>query len=192
MSQSASRLAEHLIHLSRAGCAAGEGDALTPAQWAALRFVASANRRSATPGAFARFHGVTKGTASQTVRALIRKGLVEAEPGAGDARSRMLTATPAGRAKLGDDPIAPLVCAIDAMEPHERRDFERALGALAGRLHTVSAHRSVFGVCAACRNLERGSDGPPQCRAYDEPVAPEQAERFCEAFDPHPGGRSDP
>lgn len=184
MSQKPSRIAEHLIHLGRSGCAAGEADTLTPAQWAALRFVASANPRSATPGAFARFHGVTKGTASQTVRALIRKGLVDAHPGSADARARVLTLTAAGRAKLDDDPIAPLVCAIDAMHPREQRALENALGALAARLHGVSAHRSVFGVCAACSNLERRSGQPPRCRAYDEPVRGEQAERFCEAFKP--------
>src|SRR5229473_1715168 len=47
---------------------------LSPAQWMALRFFARANSFSRTPSAFAEFQATTRGTASQTIKALEAAG----------------------------------------------------------------------------------------------------------------------
>ncbi|MEE8171570.1 MAG: MarR family transcriptional regulator, partial [Alphaproteobacteria bacterium] len=50
---------------------------LSPAQWEALRFIARANRYSSNPTALAKFLGSTKGTVSQTLISLEKKGYVQ-------------------------------------------------------------------------------------------------------------------
>ena len=64
---------ERLARLMRAA----EHDAgLNPAQWEALRYLSRAIRFSNSPGALTRYLGATKGTISQTVIALERKGFI--------------------------------------------------------------------------------------------------------------------
>ena len=62
---------ERLARLMRV--AEHDGD-LNPAQWEALRYLARANRFSNSPAALTRYLGATKGTISQTLMALDRKG----------------------------------------------------------------------------------------------------------------------
>ena len=65
-----------LERLARVMRAREHEDGLNPAQREALRYLARANRFSNTPGALTRYLGATKGTISQTVMALERKGLI--------------------------------------------------------------------------------------------------------------------
>lgn len=77
-------LIERLVRLLRSE----EFDSgLIPAQWEALRYLARCNRFSDSPAALAAYMGSTRGTVSQTVRALERKGLVEKTPRQGEGRS---------------------------------------------------------------------------------------------------------
>src|SRR5581483_1540762 len=59
---------------------------LNPAQWGALRFLARANPSARTTTVFARANGTTQGTATQTISALVRKGLVSRSPDPEDRR----------------------------------------------------------------------------------------------------------
>ena len=65
-----------LERLARVMRAREHEDGLNPAQWEALRFLTRANRFSNSPGALTRYLGATKGTISQTVMALERKGFI--------------------------------------------------------------------------------------------------------------------
>jgi len=49
---------------------------LLPVQWEVLRYLRRANRFSRTPAALTAYLGLTKGTVSQTLRALEGRGLV--------------------------------------------------------------------------------------------------------------------
>src|SRR3546814_12275625 len=51
-------------------------DGLNPAQWEALRFLATANKYSRSPTALAEYPGATKGPGSQTLIALEPKALI--------------------------------------------------------------------------------------------------------------------
>lgn len=77
---------------------------LNPAQWSALRYFADADDKESTPSAFARTHRATKGTVSQTLIALARKGLVEKITDAKDGRSITVKLTATGTALLEKDP----------------------------------------------------------------------------------------
>ena len=67
---SARETAELLLLLGRLVQAEGYHGDLSPAQWMALRFFARANSFSRTPSAFAEFQATTRGTATQTIKAL--------------------------------------------------------------------------------------------------------------------------
>ncbi|MFB6261826.1 MAG: MarR family transcriptional regulator, partial [Thiohalorhabdaceae bacterium] len=64
----------------------GASSGLTPAQWSALRFFASANRFSRTVSAFAAYNVTSRGTASQTIKALERHGYLRRETVTADKR----------------------------------------------------------------------------------------------------------
>jgi len=71
--------------------------ALQPAQRAALEYLARCNRLSNTPAAVTEFLQLTKGTVSQTLGVLARRGLVEKRRDGTDRRVVRLALTPAGR-----------------------------------------------------------------------------------------------
>ena len=81
---------------------------LNPAQWAALRHVATANESARSIGAFARLNRTTPSSASQTIGALVAKGLLTKEAGQ-DGRERILRLTPKGIAMLRRDPLKNIV-----------------------------------------------------------------------------------
>jgi DNA-binding MarR family transcriptional regulator len=95
---------QSLDHVSRLLTAICYSHGLNPAQWSALRYFADARAERRTPSAFARNHRATKGTVSQTLIALSRKGLIEKITDARDARSVSVQLTDAGSAMLTKDP----------------------------------------------------------------------------------------
>lgn len=153
---------------------------LKPTQWEALRFLARANRVSRSPGALTGFLGVTKGTVSQTLQALERKGLIEKTTADGDRRGVKLDLTDAGRALLADDPLGDLDASLAAMPPEARDALNVALGSL---LKDMLARRGgrAFGVCRTCRHFRRdhGQGAPHFCALLDAPLSPEDSEQIC-------------
>ena len=93
-----------LARLARLMRSAEHEIGLNPAQWEALRFLDRCNENSNSPIALTRYLGATKGTISQTVIALVKKGLVEKTSRAGERRSVALSLTDAGREMLQEDP----------------------------------------------------------------------------------------
>ncbi len=173
----ATALLERLSRLIHNDAHAG---GLKPTQWEALRFLARANRVSRSPGALTGFLGVTKGTVSQTLQALERKGLIEKTTAEGDRRGVKLDLTPAGRAMLCEDPLTDLDASLAAM-PTEARD------ALCASLETLImdmlARRGgrAFGACRTCRHFRREHKrgAPHFCGLLDAPLSREDVELIC-------------
>ena len=121
-----------LERLARVMRAREHEDGLNPAQREALRYLARANRFSNTPGALTRYLGATKGTISQTVMALERKGLIA--KAARDARKSVrLTLTDKGRETLASDPWIELEAAVEELGGKTRRRMQRGLEQLLAR-----------------------------------------------------------
>ncbi len=93
-----------LARLARLMRSAEHEIGLNPAQWEALRFLSRCNKNSNSPIALTRYLGATKGTISQTVIALVNKGLVTKTNREGERRSVALTLTDEGREFLKEDP----------------------------------------------------------------------------------------
>ncbi|MBF0336007.1 MAG: MarR family transcriptional regulator [Alphaproteobacteria bacterium] len=103
---------------------------LNPAQWAALRYFSGAGPGARSVTAFARHHATSKGTASQTIAALIRKGLLARVRDASDRRVLRFDPTMAGRHLLGHDPMNLVADAIAALPDQD----QHSLAALAEKV----------------------------------------------------------
>jgi len=100
----AAEVVADLARLARLMRSAEHEIGLNPAQWEALRFLSRCNENSNSPIALTRYLGATKGTISQTVIALVNKGLVSKTNREGERRSVALTLTDEGREYLKEDP----------------------------------------------------------------------------------------
>jgi len=124
--RSARALAARLEQLARVLANRALARGLNSAQWTALRYLATADERARHVGAFAEFHLTTASSASQTLSALVRKGLVAKRPG-GDARRRTLSLTDAGRQMLAHDPLSEILARLDNLSDQQFNALADAL-----------------------------------------------------------------
>jgi DNA-binding MarR family transcriptional regulator len=127
-------LIERIFWSTYRGCASYS---LNPAQWAALRFFADPRIDKKTSSEFAKFHQTTRGTANQTVLALIRKGYLKRDISPTDHRSKSVSLTGPGLDVLRRDPIRPLSQAVDHLEPTDRDRLVHQLKNLYERLRAL-------------------------------------------------------
>jgi DNA-binding MarR family transcriptional regulator len=171
-----------LERLARLMRAREHEDGLNPAQREALRYLARANRFSNTPGALTRYLGATKGTISQTLMALERKGLIA--KAARDAQKAVrLSLTEKGRSALADDPWTALAADAEELGGKTRRRMQRGLEELLAR-EVTRAGLASFGVCTTCRFFRaKGRDGEPRgphlCMLFEDALTDEDAGRIC-------------
>ncbi|MDX1430997.1 MAG: MarR family transcriptional regulator [Gammaproteobacteria bacterium] len=162
-------------------CASGRAFSagLNPAQWAALRYLARANRFSRTVSGFAAYHGTTRGTASQTIKSLVRKGYLIRRPLARDQRSFRLELTTRARRLLETDPIDELVQAAGSLPRSHREALGEGLALLLERVH-AARDCPAYGVCRSCRHLATGKGSCEfYCSLNDEMLAPDELACIC-------------
>ena len=145
---SARETAELLLLVGRLVQAEGYDGELSPAQWMALRYFARANQYSRNPSAFAEFQATTRGTATQTIKALEAGGYLVRRRSAADGRSVSLRLTGKGNKAVARDPFEVLVRAVNSLDAEEQTAMHHALTTVAAS----GAHRR-FGVCQDCAHL---------------------------------------
>lgn len=144
---------------------------LNPAQAAALDYLGRANRFSRAPSHVADCLGTTRGTASQTLQALARKGLVRAEADPGDRRSVSYGLTEAGRGMAGAADLP------EALDPAERAAM---VGMLERLVRGLAAGGRSFGLCESCRHHRAG----PYCALLNLALEPAEAGQLCHEHQP--------
>jgi DNA-binding MarR family transcriptional regulator len=163
---------------------------LNPAQWEALRYLDRANRFSNSPRALASYLGATKGTVSQTLIALERKGLITKEVRSSERRSLSLWLTPRGRDKLKGDPWRELAGDIAGLPSAARRHLAKGLvGLLEGAVRRRS--RLTFGHCRTCRyfgahQAVKGAGAPHRCLLLNLPLMESDSFQICIEHEPPP------
>ncbi|AIG02052.1 putative transcriptional regulator [Pseudomonas fluorescens] len=150
---------------------------LQPIQLSALMYLARCNRYSNTPLGVTDYLGLTKGTVSQSLKALEAKGLIVKTQDARDKRSVHLQLTDTARGLL--DALLP----PDFLATGEARMGPRGLQleALLGELlREVQRGADVpsFGLCSTCRFHQQVA-GQPFCGLTLEPLAPSEAALIC-------------
>jgi DNA-binding MarR family transcriptional regulator len=171
---------ERLTRLMRAGEHDGE---LNPAQWEALRYISRANRFSNSPGGLTRFLGSTKGTVSQTIKALERKRLITKSQRANEKRSVCLALTETGMAFLKNDPLTDFLTTIDDLGGKTKRRLAKGLRDLL-EAELTRQKQASFGVCSTCRYYrEKGHeidlDGPHACMKFEVGLSNADGELIC-------------
>jgi len=166
---------------------------LNPAQWEALRFLSRANRYSRKPSALADYLGTTKGTVSQTVKALEEKGLIRRDVEAKDRRIVRLELSEAGHAMLANDPLVALSAATMGA-PDEVAAATRILSGYVRSLQGQCGMKS-FGVCTQCGHFSSDvcDDSPaPRCGLTGEPLSDTEIKKICGSCDDQSDGTQPP
>jgi len=179
----ATHVADQLVHVARLVHSAASDPSLTPAQWTALRYFASANRFSRTPSAFSQFHATTRGTASQTVKSLVALGLLERNACPHDGRVARIDVSAAGWLKLDSDPLSDLSHCIDALPLDQRIAFSQALRTIGGALATLRA-APRFGNCDDCGHCDTSEPATAYCRCTQSILCDADMHSLCVDFVP--------
>jgi DNA-binding MarR family transcriptional regulator len=198
-------LAKVGIALKQQAWAEAGGRGLTPTQGQALALL-RANPAGLRLGALAEQLGVTAATASDSVAALHRKGLVAKAPLAGDGRAVVVRLTPAGVREAAAAAAWPdfLLEAVGELSAAEQAAFLRGLVTMIRTLQE-RGRIPVARMCVSCRFFQpyRHDDParPHHCAFVDAPfgdgelrldcpdhaaAAPEQAARTWQAFRARP------
>lgn len=128
---------------------------LQPVHVQVLDYLATCNRFSDTPASVADYLGLTKGTVSQSLQVLERKGYIEKCQDKLDGRVVHLALSAAGNELLND--VKPLDIFEQAQEAVSSKKFtsiEASLSAMLAELQKANNAKS-FGVCHSCVNFVR-------------------------------------
>lgn len=150
---------------------------LQPIQLSALLYLARCNRYSNTPLAVTEYLGLTKGTVSQSLKALEAKGLIVKTQDVTDKRSVHLSLTEPARVLLGAVMPPEFLAAAAARMGADAQTLEHLLGDL---LRTIQRSENVpgFGLCKTCRFHRKTASGG-FCELTQESLAAAERELIC-------------
>lgn len=161
--------------LARIDSASGWGGDLNPTQRAALEYLSEANKFSRSPSHVADYLGTTRGTMSQTLKALVRKGYVAEHRQKSDQRSISYELTEAGLAVVTEpNPIAEAIGNLPtsvqaALNEGLRQSLKLALEANGGQ---------SFGKCRTCAYHDVASENG-FCTLLGLGLEPGESEKIC-------------
>lgn len=157
---------------------------LQPVHFQVLNYLSRANKFSNTPAAVANYLGMTRGTVSQSLIILEKKGYIEKTPDANDKRVVHLRLLPEGEAILKQarpsdlfHSATDILKTSDPMSP-DVNVFQQALTALQKANQSQS-----FGVCKTCRNFS-SRDGDFFCELTQQKLSSEDSEQICQEHKP--------
>ncbi len=177
-SVSPTHIVAEVERLSRLMRQASHAHGLVPVHWESLRYLARANRFSNAPGSLARYLATTKGTISQTIRALEKRGLVQKNQRGSDSRSISLSLTPAANELLKHDPLNAVIADAEKLGGKTTRRFARAISELLDGEIRRKAEPS-FGNCLTCAHLIVEEDGLASCKIFNAKIEEQDIDKIC-------------
>lgn len=174
------RLRSLIDRIARLDAAEDWSHGLNPTQAAALAYLLQANRFSRAPSHVAEYLANTRGTVSQTLKALARKGLVVEAAKDGDRRRIRYDVTMDGEARgLKDRALNKALRGLPSDEASRLDDM------LSDTLRAVLAARSdrTFGICRTCTHHDLRDIGG-YCRLLRVDLAPEERGQICHEHQP--------
>ncbi len=181
-------IAELIEQLSRSAYGEAFSEGLNPAQWAALRYFSNANRFSRSVGAFAQYHKTTRGTATQTIKALVSKGFLVRRPVKRDRRLVSIELTPKAKKLLNRDPFSNLQKAASTLSLGNQMVMA---GGLQFMLNCILKQQSrpVFGVCGSCVHMRceacEREKTLNECELFDQPLTNNDLNLICVNYEPN-------
>ena len=169
------RIKELIDRLGRIIAADEWVEDINPSQWTALYYLSRANRYSRSPSQVSEFMSATRGTVSQTLKALARKGLIEEVRSQTDKRSISYDVSKTGEALLRarhsiDD-------ALTNIDDTQRSALLSGLELLTQNI-LLARNMRAFGVCKTCHHHQPGSEGG-FCKLLNVQLAPSETEQIC-------------
>lgn len=149
---------------------------LLPIHVQVLHYLAQANRYSDLPIAIAEYFGITRGTVSQTLAVLERKGLLTKEPDRRHGKRVHLRLTPSGEVVLKGAWTERVQQALATL-PVDSGALEGSLRNLLAVLQRMNDRRA-FGICRQCHHFLADDDGA-RCGLTHEPLDAGQVARIC-------------
>lgn len=175
------RLSDLLDRIARLRAANSWQDDLNPSQRAALEYLGRANRFSRSPSQVADYLASTRGTVSQTLKSLLRKGLVEEVRSETDKRWISYEVTPQGFAHLSADQKASTL--VDLTDG----EAELLTNLLERFLHAMLAQRGgrSFGICSTCKYHSQRKGGG-YCQLLEIDLLPAEVGQICHEHEREP------
>jgi len=157
---------------------------LQPVHFQVLNYLSRANKYSNTPAAVANYLGMTRGTVSQSLIILEKKGYIEKTPDSNDKRVIHLRLLGEGSEVLKEARPSDLfhsatdILRTTGQELTDANVFQQALTALQKANQSQS-----FGVCKTCRNFSE-KDGEFFCQLTQEKLSDSDSEKICQEHNP--------
>ncbi|MFV0644936.1 MAG: MarR family winged helix-turn-helix transcriptional regulator [Sphingomonadaceae bacterium] len=167
-----------LIRFSRLIAADGYDRGLQPVQWQALSFLHIANRFSRTPKALTAWLGQTKGSVSQTIAALEKKGLLRKNADKADLRVTRLELTAKGRSLLQEPPPDLAEQMLAHLAAPQREQLYRLIRTMLTAQLAVNGGRP-FGLCRDCRHFRKSQSAGMQCGLLNVALSKAESEKIC-------------
>lgn len=177
-------MVERLANLMRSEFRKAAADeSLQPVHVQALIYLGKANRYSNTPQALADYLGLTKGTMSQTLLLLDRRGLIERFEDDIDRRVVRLRLSAQGEQWLFEaQPFLSWQNATRNLSPNRVRN---AVSALRETLEQLQEDTDgvLFGTCPSCAHFRRLSQRVNQCSLMGDRLAGPETRKLCRLYE---------
>lgn len=145
----------------------------------ALIYLSLCNKYSNSPAALANYLGMTRGTVSQTLLLLEKKGFIKKNPDINDRRIIHLELLPAGWEMLEQATLADLFArAAGHLIKDGNPDCEMVIAKVLTALQKANQSHS-FGLCKTCRHFSAAT-GSVVCGLTKEPLSQEDSEKICQ------------
>jgi len=157
---------------------------LLPVQIEALHYLSICNRYSDTPMGVTDYLGQTKGSVSQSLIVLEKKGFLSKKMDSKDKRIIHMQVTKSGRQLLNKMIPAPIyVNAFNNLTKNSQTDIVKNLQALLKAIQTTNNLKS-FGVCNSCRhNKVVDNVNGHLCNLTQEPLSSNDIQLICREHD---------
>jgi DNA-binding MarR family transcriptional regulator len=161
----------------------GSDESLQPVHLQALVYLSRANRYSNTPQALADYLGLTKGTVSQTLLLLDRRGLIERFEDDIDRRVVRLRLSSAGERLLYES--QPALAWQNATRNISPNRIRNAVSALREALETLQEDNegSMFGDCQSCVWCQKLSQRIYRCGRMGDRISGPETRRICRIYE---------
>ena len=170
-----SRIRALVNRLARLDASHAWSDDLNPTQIAVVEYLSQANRFSRSPSHVADYLGTTRGTVSQTLKALVRKGYASERQSRVDKRSISFDITAAGSELLLNE-----TAVENTLKQLRSSDADQLESTLRDILNSTLQARGgkPFGMCRHCRYHQLKETGR-HCSLLNVELTAEEAGQIC-------------
>ena len=158
---------------------------LQPVQFEALHYLSICNRYSDTPMGVTEYLGQTKGSVSQTLKVLEKKGLIVKTADETDKRMAHMLVTKVGSNLVRSMLPSPLLAlASKKLDKKDEALIDTSLRNLLKSMQQANNFKT-FGQCVTCSHNIRLSSGAYRCGLTGEGLSREDIELICREHKPN-------